>query len=65
MNKVTIRDVNIPLNIDEFSEEFVGYIVVSLLDFFSRYNQALLNMKSKDITAFQTLLSFVQTTRLL
>jgi len=64
MNKVTIRDANMPLNVDEFSEEFAGCVVVSLLDFFSRYDQALLDMKSRDMTAFQTPLGLVRTTRL-
>jgi hypothetical protein len=52
INKVTIQDTNMPPNIEEFLEEFVGCVVASLLNFFSRYNQALLDIKSRDITAF-------------
>ena len=38
MNKVTIRDANMPPNIEEFLEEFTGCVVASLLNFFSRYD---------------------------
>ncbi len=40
-----------PPNIDEFLDKFTGYVIASLLDFFSRYNQVLLDLKSRDITA--------------
>ncbi len=40
-----------PLNVDEFLDKFAGYVVASLLDFFSGYNQVLLDLKSRDITA--------------
>jgi len=38
INRVTIRDANLPLCADEFSKEFAGYKVMSLVDFFSSYN---------------------------
>ena len=38
INRVTIRDANLPLNADEFSEEFANCTITSLIDFFSRYN---------------------------
>jgi hypothetical protein len=52
INKVTIRDANMPPNVDEFSEEFTGCVVTSLLDIFSDYDQALLALRSRDLTAF-------------
>jgi hypothetical protein len=52
MNIVTIRDMFILLGVDEFAEDFVIYKVLSLLDFFSGYNQALLDMKNQDIITF-------------
>jgi len=38
INRVTIRDANLPLYTNEFSKEFIGYKVISLVNFFSRYN---------------------------
>jgi hypothetical protein len=38
MNGVTIRDGNLPPQVDEFAEEFAGCTVALLIDFFSEYN---------------------------
>ena len=38
INAVTLRDINIPPFVNEFSEEFTGYIYILLIDFFSGYN---------------------------
>jgi hypothetical protein len=38
MNKVTLKDANLLPLIDEFSEEFIGCITASLVDFFSGYD---------------------------
>lgn len=38
-NRVTVRDAHLPPPADEFSEEFVGCAISSLIDFFSGYNQ--------------------------
>jgi hypothetical protein len=54
INKVTIRDANLPPSVDEFSEEFAGCSVASLVDFFSGYDQLTLAEKSRDLTAFYT-----------
>ena len=52
MNKVTIRDANFLLSVDEFSEDFAGCVVASLVNFFSGDNQASLAISSQDLTAF-------------
>jgi hypothetical protein len=52
MNVVIIRDMFILLEADEFAEDFVMCKVLSLLDFFSGYDQAPLDTKSQDITTF-------------
>jgi hypothetical protein len=52
MNTVTIRDMFILLGVDEFAEDFVIYKVLSLLDFFSGYDQAPLDTKSQDMITF-------------
>jgi hypothetical protein len=60
LNGVTIRDANPPPNPDEFSEEFAGCAVMSLLDFFSGYDQVELHKDSRDMTAFSTPLGLVR-----
>jgi hypothetical protein len=46
MNTVTIRDTFILPEVDEFAEDFAMCKVLSLLDFFSGYDQAPLDVKS-------------------
>ena len=60
LNGVTIRDANPPPNPDEFSEEFAGCAIMSLLDFFSGYDQVELHEDSRDMTAFSTPLGLVR-----
>ena len=54
INKVTVQDANLPPNPDKFSEEFAGCQVVSLIDFFSGYDQVELHEDSRPLTAFYT-----------
>ncbi len=51
MNAVTIRDANVPLSVDEFSEEFAGCKIASLIDFFSGYDQMELDERCRDMIA--------------
>src|SRR6266511_5881101 len=62
INCVIVRDANLPLFINEFSEEFVGYVIVFLIDFFSDYDQIELNKKSRDLTTFYTLIGLLRMT---
>jgi Reverse transcriptase (RNA-dependent DNA polymerase) len=55
----------LPLSVDKFSEEFAGYQLVLLVDFFSGYNQVSLDKKSRDLTVFYILLGLLQQTTLL
>ena len=64
MNRVTIRDANLPPATDEFAEEFAGNKVASLIDWFSGYDQVPLDVKSRDLTAFFTPLGLLRMTRL-
>jgi hypothetical protein len=59
MNKVSIRDANPPPNPNELAEEFASCYIMSLLDFFSGYDQVSLDVRSRDITAFLTPLGLV------
>ena len=49
---MTIRDANLPLYANEFSKEFARCKVISLVDFFSSYNQLELNIESRNLIAF-------------
>ncbi len=62
MNSVTLRDANLPPSVDEFSEEFAGCSIASLIDFFSGYDQLSLDKKSRDMTAFMTPLGLLRMT---
>jgi len=64
INRRTIRDANLPPSVDDFSEEFAGCKVASLIDFFSGYDQVELDVKSRDLTAFQTPLGLLRQTTL-
>ena len=62
LNSVTLRDANLPPSVDEFSEEFAGCTVASLIDFFSGYDQLVLAPESRDMTAFMTPLGLLRMT---
>ena len=64
INAVSIRDASLPLAVEEFSERFAGYPVVSLVYLFSRYDQCTLGPTLRDITAFHTLLGLMRMTTL-
>jgi hypothetical protein len=63
-NAVTIRDANLPPDVDEISEEFAGCQITSLIDFYSGYDQISLHPNSRDITAFMTSRGLVRHTTL-
>src|SRR5579859_5070438 len=64
LNKVTIRDSGMPPATDEFSEDFGGCPILSAIDYYSSYNQILLDLRSRDLTAFATLLGSLRQMRL-
>ena len=64
LNKVTIRDANLFPAVNSFSEEFAGYAVISLIDFFSGYDQIELDVKSRDMTAFMIPIGLLRQTTL-
>jgi hypothetical protein len=59
-----IRDVGMPLTVDDFSEDFANHPIVSSLDFYSGYNQLLLAPQCRDQTVFLTALGLIRQTRL-
>ncbi len=60
LNWVTIREANLPSSADQFSEEFAGCTILSLIDFFSSYDQVELDEESRDFTAFMTPLGLMR-----
>ena len=64
LNAVTIRDSGLPPAVDEFLEDFAMYPITSAIDYYSGYYQILLDMMSRDMTAFMTDLGLVRTSRL-
>lgn len=64
INKHTIRDANLLPSVDEFSEEFAGCQTASLIDLFSGYDQIELDVKSRDLTGFQTPIGLLRMTTL-
>jgi len=60
INKVTIKDVNISLNIEQFVKEFISLQAVSLVSMQSEYDQIELDKESCNITGFMTVLDLLQ-----
>jgi len=60
INKVTIRDINISSNIEQFVKEFVDLQAVSLVNMQSEYNQIELDKRTCNITDFMTVLDLLQ-----
>ena len=65
INDITVRDANMPSNVEEFAEEFVDIVVASLIDFFFEYNQLDFATRSCDLIKFIISLELLRTTQLL
>ncbi len=64
INRVIIRNANLPPSINEFFKKFAGYVIASLIDFFSGYNQIEFDEKSRDLTTFHTPIELLRMTTL-
>ncbi len=62
INRVIVKDINLPPSVNEFSKEFAGYVIAFLIDFFSGYDQIELDKKSRDLTAFHTPIGLLEMT---
>ena len=60
VNKVTIRNVGIGPNVDEFAEAFAGRSIYSIGDLYSGYDQFQLSLDSRDITTMRTPIGLVK-----
>ena len=52
LNRVTIRDANLPPSADDFFNEFADCTISSLIDFFSGYDQVELAKECRNLTIF-------------
>ena len=62
INRVIIKDGNLPPAINEFSEEFNNYTITLFIDFFSDYDQVELDERSRNLTSFHTPIRFYRIT---
>lgn len=60
INKVTRRDANLPLDVNEFAKEFASIAICSLVDLFSGYDQISLHKEDRDLIAIQTPLGLLR-----
>jgi hypothetical protein len=60
MNRVIIRDANLLSAMNEFSEEFVDCVIVSLMNLFFEYDQLSLTEKCRDMIVFMTSLDLMR-----
>jgi len=65
LNIITRRDANLLPSVNEFTEEFADYYIISLVDLYSGYDQMLLYFKSRDLTVFFTPLKLLRNITLL
>ena len=49
INKITIRDANLSLDVDRFVESFTEEVISSLINLFLDYNQLTLYSESRDM----------------
>jgi len=64
INRVTIKDTNLPSAVDEFSKKFTDCAITSLINFFSGYDQVELDKKSRDLTTFHIPIRLLRMTTL-
>ena len=51
LNGIMIHDSDMPPSVNEFSEDFAGYPITFLVDYYSWFNQIRLDVLSRDLTA--------------
>jgi hypothetical protein len=64
LNGVTIRDTGVPPILDEFVEAYAGRSIYSVLDMYWGFYARILDVASRDMTAFQTPLGTLRITSL-
>jgi hypothetical protein len=54
LNRVTVKDVGLPPDLDEFAEGFAGRSIYSAFDVFSGFDHRKVDVESRDLTSFET-----------
>ena len=54
INRVTIRNANLFSQMNAFAEEFADMQMISLIDFFSKYDQLSFDKRNRNFIAFMT-----------
>ena len=54
INRVTIRNANLFFQINAFVEKFADMQMISLIDFFSKYDQLFFDKRNRNFIAFMT-----------
>ena len=54
INRVTIRNVNLFFQINAFVEKFADMQMISLIDFFSKYDQLSFDKRNRNFISFMT-----------
>ncbi|KAE8218950.1 hypothetical protein CF319_g7264 [Tilletia indica] len=62
LNKVTIRDANIPPNIIDITEQLAGRVCYGSADVYSFFHQIILALQSRPLTAIRTPLGLLKST---
>ena len=64
MNKMIIHDINLLFNVEKFLKEFINMLIISLIDFFSDYNQITFVEKCRNLTNFMISFKFLKMIKL-
>ena len=64
MNEIIIRDANLPFNVEKFSKKFANMLIMSLINFFSDYDQVTLAEKCRNLIVFMISLELLKMTKL-
>ena len=64
MNEIIIRNVNLLFNVEKFSKKFINMLIMSLIDFFSDYDQITLVKKCQNLIAFMISFEFLKMIKL-
>ena len=65
INKVIIKNINLSLNLNKFTEDFAEMSILLLINYFLKYNNFLSYAESRDMMAIAILLGLLRQTILL
>ena len=63
MNEMIIRDINLFFNVEKFSKKFINMLIISLINFFSDYNQIMFAEKCQNLIIFMISFELLKMTK--